>query len=137
MELPSGWKQGEPSNKETLIKATTTDGQVIINVFSTDKADWDDLAAYAKHTVESLTGREQKATSTGPVKMEVGGKPALRYDVTLSSPSGSRYGEVLVFTETATRFNEFACTGYMSKFKEAKDSWAKLANGLNENPPKK
>ena len=132
LQLPAEWTEAKPINPAIVLKAESPHARSVC-VFSTSKADIVSLESYAKNAHDSEMAVLKNPQSTDAIKLKVGGRPAIRYDITYDDGT-YRWGVVEIITETSNRYNTFVVTGLRSEFDTQKEDWVILANGLSEKP---
>jgi len=133
LKLPAGWEQADPSNPQMEIKADFPASQAIC-IYSALKADVVSLDAFAESAHKNDLSVLKDYKSTDAIKMNVGGNSAIRYDTTYDD-GVYKWATIEIYTETATRYNDFTITGLRSAFDVHKEDWAKLVSGLTEVAP--
>jgi hypothetical protein len=136
LRLPAGWERDKP-DPGYAIAATARNGDsqraVNLTVASQPQEDFVDFHSFANHVHNYWVRYYENPESTEAKPINIGGRPAIRYDVTYVA-DGCRMGMVMVFAQTSTRYDLLVVDGFKSTFTSQKDQWAALANGLVENP---
>lgn len=133
LQLPDSWHQEEP-DKPGWLKASSDNHYVM--VISENKEDFSDIYAYASLVVSQMVAKLKDAKSSDAQKFEIGGRPALRYEITGTVSNGLRISYLLTIVETDQRFTQVLAWSLRSQFAASKDEFARLAEGLRELPAK-
>lgn len=133
LQLPDSWHQEEP-DKPDWLKASNDNRYVM--VISENKEDFSDIAAYASIVVSQMLGKLKDGKASDAQKIEIGGRPALRYEITGTVSNGLRISYLLTIVETEQRFTQVLAWSLRSQFAASKDELSRLAEGLRELPAK-
>jgi hypothetical protein len=102
-------------------------------VASHTQDDFVSFHAFANYTHNYWVRSYPSCESTEAREIDVGRRPAIRYDITYES-DGCRMGMVQIFCQIATRYNLVVVQGFRSLYSSQKDQWSDLAKGLSEMP---
>lgn len=132
LSLPAGWRQTASRESSTRIVARGPSGDEWVYAESANKADFKDLKSYDAYWQQEIPAWLHEATRTDSVAIAVNGRPALRWEITGTTPKGMRVGYVMTAVETDRLFSMVMACARRSRFPERRAALGRLADGLRE-----
>ena len=131
LALPNGWHEAKPEGP--LSKIVATDGRgsrVVVRVYP--KEDFKDVKTVANFAIEKLKLLDNDGAKSEDV--QVGGKPALRLNVTGTQSSGMRAGYVITVFESDGMYIDVMGRSDASAFAKQAQVLAGFASQLKITP---
>jgi hypothetical protein len=133
VQLPDGYTEQSPIKKEISLQAVNESKDATIFIISEHQKDFDSLQGYAEIVRGLMLDKLQDGQSDAGEKLELGGNPAIRYEITGLS-KGFRLAYQLTVIQTETRFNQVLASTTRKQFADCKEEFEKVAKSLKELP---
>ncbi|HEY1205748.1 MAG: hypothetical protein ABSH46_16850 [Bryobacteraceae bacterium] len=135
LELPLGWGKGLIGAGLCQISATNRFDGSAVCVVSYQKERFRDLPTFNAIMKKAVLSNLEGSQASGDEIIQLNGRPALRYEMTVTGGLGIGMGYVVTNVETETLFIQVVATTIGSRFPETKARLAAVANGLREVAP--
>jgi hypothetical protein len=136
LQVPDGYAERTPPKAVINLEAVNEAEAATILVISESQRQFDSLQAYGEIVRQMMTDKLKDAQADAGMKLQVGGNPAIRYEITGISSGKLRMGFLLTIIQTETRFTQVIGSCLRVEFSDRKQEFANIAATLKEIPPK-
>jgi hypothetical protein len=136
IQVPGGYAQKTPPKPVIKIEAVDEPAGATILVISESQRQFASLAEYAERVRDQMTSRLKDPQSDAGEKLQSGGNPAIRYEITGISSNGMRMAFLVTIVQTETNFNQVIGSCLRGTLADHRAEFEKAAETVKELPPK-